>query len=102
MTMAAQPTDDLAAQPSDDDMYSSNTGDRAAVIVPSENFNSVNINEFELAAVEMDENNLLLAESGDDYPFNDQFEPEDLTVEGFGLFFDPVGRKAFTWRKSLS
>jgi hypothetical protein len=48
----------------------------------------VQMGEDAIAAVNMNENNCLLAASGDSYPFNDQFEPEDLTAE-LGLFFEP-------------
>jgi hypothetical protein len=67
----------VAAQPATDDLFSFFDE------TPSMDMNDIQENDF------------LLAASGDTYPFNDQFEPEDFTSTRMGLWLDPVGGDMF-------
>jgi hypothetical protein len=70
------------------------TSDLTYNFAPAQNESSVQLDESTAALLEIEENNILLAASGDSFPFNDQFDPEDLSA-GLGLFFDPNDGEQF-------
>ncbi|QDS68478.1 hypothetical protein FKW77_010845 [Venturia effusa] len=93
MMMAAQPTDGLEFYFNPD--LTASDVDQSQVVLNDQSLGSLGP-EVDLGpAAEMALNEMILEESQDRYPFNDQFEPVDYAVEEAGLFFEPNGANRF-------